>query len=169
MNQANDDNQIEQLLDLFVYAPVGLLYEYQDVLPQLVKRGRSQVQLARVMATMAARQNSGGSDQPTPEAALAAMAGVATRMFSDLLASALDADQGKPAKPEASSEPVEAETVGQEAPGPVPIAGYDELTAREIVALLPDLSPAQRSRVEQHERAHRARKTVLGKIERLSA
>ena len=30
-------NPIDQLVDLFVYAPVGLLYEYDEVIPRLVK------------------------------------------------------------------------------------------------------------------------------------
>lgn len=49
-------NPIDQLMELLVYAPVGLIYEYEDVLPQLVKRGKSQVQLAKVLGQMASQQ-----------------------------------------------------------------------------------------------------------------
>jgi hypothetical protein len=46
----------EQLVDLLVYAPVGLAYDYQKVLDQLVVKGKSQVQLARLLAKMAAKK-----------------------------------------------------------------------------------------------------------------
>ena len=50
---------IDQLIDLFVYAPVGFLYEKDDLLDKVVTRGKSQVQLARLMAKMAAQQGDG--------------------------------------------------------------------------------------------------------------
>lgn len=55
-NAEGEKPSFEQLVDLLVYAPVGLLYEHQDVLPKLVRRGKSQVQLAKVMSQMAAKQ-----------------------------------------------------------------------------------------------------------------
>ena len=54
-----------------------------------------------------------------------------------------------------------------EEPEPLPIAGYDELTAREIVGLLDELTTAQRQRIRVHEESNRQRKTVLGKLDRL--
>ncbi|MEM7274885.1 MAG: hypothetical protein AAF547_17515 [Actinomycetota bacterium] len=51
----------------------------------------------------------------------------------------------------------------------LPIARYDELTAKEIIGLLDELDPAQLSRIRAHEEANRARKTVLGKLDRLDA
>jgi len=51
--ERDDENPLDQLIDLFVYAPVGLLYEYPDVLPKLIKRGKSQVQVAQVLAKLA--------------------------------------------------------------------------------------------------------------------
>ena len=58
--EAPTSNPLDQLVELFVYAPVGLLYEYPEVIPKLVKRGRSQVQLARLLAQMAANQARAG-------------------------------------------------------------------------------------------------------------
>ncbi|MEM7274886.1 MAG: hypothetical protein AAF547_17520 [Actinomycetota bacterium] len=55
-----EQNPVDQLIDLFVYAPVGLLYEYQEVIPRLVRRGKSQVQLARVVGKMATSRGGGG-------------------------------------------------------------------------------------------------------------
>jgi hypothetical protein len=50
-----------------------------------------------------------------------------------------------------------------------PIAGYDDLTADQVVARLDGLSAAQLASVRDHERAHRNRKTVLRAIERALA
>lgn len=38
---------LEAALDVFVYAPIGLLFEARDVVPKLAERGRGQVTLAR--------------------------------------------------------------------------------------------------------------------------
>ena len=85
-------------------------------------------------------------------------------------------DQSSSARPEAASPEADTETestaddAGEE-PGaaekPLPIAGYDDLTAREIIPLLEDLTPEQRARVRVHEEANRNRKTVLAKLDRL--
>ena len=52
---------------------------------------------------------------------------------------------------------------------PLPIASYDDLTAREIIGLLDDLDHDQLERIRAHEQANRARKTVLAKLDRLGA
>ena len=49
----------------------------------------------------------------------------------------------------------------------LPIAGYDDLTAREVISLVEDLTPAQRKRLRNHEVANRNRKTILAKLDRL--
>ncbi len=51
----------------------------------------------------------------------------------------------------------------------LPIDGYDDLAARQVVDRLTDLDPAALAQVEMYERAHRGRSTVLGKISMLSA
>jgi hypothetical protein len=50
-----------------------------------------------------------------------------------------------------------------------PIAGYDDLTADQVVARLDGLSAAQLEKVRDRERASRNRKTVLRAIERALA
>jgi hypothetical protein len=47
-----------------------------------------------------------------------------------------------------------------------PIAGYDELTAAQVTARLGELTPAQLRKVRDHERRHKARKSVLGAVEK---
>jgi hypothetical protein len=47
-----------------------------------------------------------------------------------------------------------------------PIAGYDDLTAAQVTAQLSGLTPAQLRKVRDHERRHKARKSVLGAVEK---
>lgn len=71
-----------------------------------------------------------------------------------------------------------AESVAEAAPvAPVetisadelPIDGYDDLAARQVVDRLDDLDPDDLGRIETYEREHRNRSTVLGKISILTA
>ncbi len=194
MSDKDQDDHLTQLIEMLVYAPVGLLYEYQDVLPQLIKRGKSQVQLARLMAAMAARQRGQGnptgsgsdpSDAMDPEAVVSALLSALGEMAGDLMGSLSDPssndEQGddRPSAVEVVVEGIEADavdavvidaavidpTVGD----PMPIANYDELTAREIVGLLGDLDSEQLAKIRTYESDHRARKTILNKIERLKS
>jgi hypothetical protein len=48
----------------------------------------------------------------------------------------------------------------------LPISGYEELTAAEVVARLDGLSPSELRQVRDHERRNANRKTVLSAIER---
>lgn len=199
--EPSSSKPLDQLVELFVYAPVGLLYEYPEVIPKLVKRGRSQVQLARLLAQMAANQarsgggGSGGSGRASglpPLDTLAAVlapglgeaAGAActalARLVTDLGASVGLAPQQPPAgEPPAGEQPVPAEPSGptaeaappapDPASGPLPIAGYDALTAREVIGLLDDLSPRQQQQIRAYETANRGRKTILAKLDQLDA
>jgi len=51
----------------------------------------------------------------------------------------------------------------------LPIEGYDDLAARQVVDRLGALEPNELALVEIYEREHRNRSTVLGKISMLSA
>jgi len=49
-----------------------------------------------------------------------------------------------------------------------PLAGYDELTAEQVVAKLPTLSQRELAKVDAYERFHQARQTVLARVESLT-
>src|SRR5437764_10521613 len=55
-----EDDPTEQLLDVLVYAPLGLLLEARDLLPKLAEKGRrrigGQVTVARMVGELAVRQ-----------------------------------------------------------------------------------------------------------------
>ncbi len=210
MDEEDGQNPLDQLVDLLVYAPVGLLYEYQNVMPRLVRRGKSQVQLARVVGKLAVDR---GKDGPMATANQVGelMSLVVTRGLTDFGEAIGLAPPSNPrsttapaASPPPPPPPTAADRVGhQEQPAlhdnnqvlvagggevvdiddgatgepepgtdqteelPLPIAGYDELTAKVIIPLLDELDPDQLARIRAHEEANRARKTVLGKLERL--
>lgn len=54
---SDDKNPIEaavdQAMDAFVYAPIGLVFDGPALFPKLVEKGRTQVQVARMMGKMA--------------------------------------------------------------------------------------------------------------------
>ncbi|MGH9187066.1 MAG: hypothetical protein ACRD0U_14790, partial [Acidimicrobiales bacterium] len=45
-------NPLEQAIDVLFYAPLGLLMNIDEVVPQLIERGRQQVQMARMFGEM---------------------------------------------------------------------------------------------------------------------
>ncbi|MFM8267018.1 MAG: hypothetical protein ACKOA2_03260 [Ilumatobacteraceae bacterium] len=70
------------------------------------------------------------------------------------------------------AEPATPGTQRVSAPAPrpeEPFAGYDSLPAAEVVALLERLRPDEIDRVRSYEAATRARRTVLAKVDQLSA
>jgi hypothetical protein len=181
-------NPVEQLLELLLYAPIGLLYEYPEVLPKLIKRGKSQVQLAKVFGQLAMNQRQ--EDHAGPVGDITSVASsVVARIITDIGAQiglappsaspskpASWPDRGEPepsdpspsadgADPDGSDAVEEVEADGGERS--LPIAGYDSLTARELIPLLDELSGEQRARVRTYETSHRNRKTVLAKLDRL--
>ncbi|MEL6985753.1 MAG: hypothetical protein AAFO29_25215 [Actinomycetota bacterium] len=190
---ADDEERtpIDDLVDLFVYAPVGLLYEYEDVLPKLVKRGKSQVQLARVLGTMAVRGQGQVPATMVAEAVTSMLVNRITEIGASLgLAPPVDdgdepSSSTKAAKAAPADESTDDESIDDKADAPepaktaddasknearpLPIASYDTLTAREIIGLLDELDEGQLARIRSHEEANRARKTVLGKLDRLGA
>ena len=47
------EQAIDQAMDAFVYAPIGLLLDGPELFPKLAEKGRNQVQVARMMGQMA--------------------------------------------------------------------------------------------------------------------
>jgi len=52
--QKEHQDQKQLLLDFFIHAPIGMLYEFSDLYPEAVKRGKSQVQIGKLLAKVAA-------------------------------------------------------------------------------------------------------------------
>lgn len=178
---ADKPNEDVDLVDLFLYAPIGLLYEYQDVIPKLVKRGKSQVQVGMLLGKMAAAKGTKEAEKQAGDVitTIAALAARGITEFGQVVGLAPPTDTGvgatgvtEPGPDSNDAAPAElaptADTEAARQPR-LPIAGYDDLTAREIIGLLEELSGPQRVRVKEHELANRGRKTVIAKLDALAA
>lgn len=142
MADSDDDELSERLLDLLVYAPLGLALEAKDLLPKLAERGRGQVALTRLAGTVAARQGQNEASKLVDE-----LRGTLERF--------LGVDPGATG----AADPADAA-----ADDDLPIDDYANLTAVEVIPLLAGLDDDELGQIEAFERAHRARSTVLNRI-----
>jgi hypothetical protein len=181
VSDAGDKTPIEQAVehafDLFVYAPIGLLFEGTTLLPELVAKGKSQVAMARVIGLFAV------------DKAQSSVEGLSSKL-QDQTAGVIDfiGDSITPVVPD----PPAAEVPAPVAPAPVrapaakvaatgvdgaesvsaaslAIPDYDGLSASQVVNRLAGLSPVELSNVQGYEVAHRGRKTILSKVAQLQA
>jgi hypothetical protein len=156
---ATDRTPRDQLVDLLVYAPIGLALEARELLPRLVERGKGQVVLAQLLGRVAA------------ERGRAEMSEKITRIVPGTEATASPPSPPGDVRPLRSTEeigPDEVATDPERSSGiDAVVPGYDALPAAEIVRELGDLDPSQLEVVRLHEQANRRRVTVLNKIDRL--
>jgi len=176
----------EQLLDVFVYAPLGLAMEAVELLPKLADKGRlrlgGKATVARMVGEMAVRQGQRKAagffervrdQQRGPERADPA---------PPRPARAHDESRSGPSRPtddvrvRAVKEPGAA---GGATPTPVKdagpgrgtaelaIPGFDSLSASQVVPRLEGLTGAELDAIRRYEESHRARKTVLTRIDQL--
>lgn len=141
---SDDDPIAEQLLDLFVYAPIGLALEARELLPKLADRGRGQVALTRLAGKVAADR--GENEVRRVIEQIASIVGVV-----------LAGETGAPPRPD---EQMDGEPV-------LPIDDYDDLSAPELLPHLPPLDDRQLADVLAYEESHRARATVINRIRQL--
>lgn len=176
---------LEQALDLFLYAPLGLALTAREELPRLVEKGRKQVHdqatTARLMGEYALQEGrrdlgerakkvtdtvSGlaGTRRPAPRAAAATSAPVAP--------SAPSAPAPAPSTPPPTPAPAPA-TSAPAGPRPsddgLAIPGYDALSASQVVQRLAGLSTEELEAVRAYESATRGRKTILHRVDQLQS
>ncbi len=161
---------VEQLLDLLVYAPLGLALSAREALPELVEKGRrqltGQVTTARMMGQMAVNQGQREAERYISRA-------------TDRLAGLgflPDGGRSRPAGAHQAATPRSGPPEPSEAPGqpPVPagqlaIPGYDALSASQVVQRLAGLSSEELDAVRAYEEATRQRKTILARISQLQS
>jgi hypothetical protein len=126
-------------------ATASLLEAYLAVGRQAVGTGRETVEVAEEATTKVARGTARATRRATKRTA------GATRRAAGAARTAAKA----PAK--AAEAVVEA-----------PIGGYDDLTAEQLVAKLPELSQVELAQVAAYEQAHDARSTVLERVAALT-
>ncbi len=153
---SKDQDPTEQLLEFFLYAPVGLALEAVDNLPKYVERGKSQVTIGRFLAKTAAKRGTA-----TLETAGERVMNDIGQIFVDFLGIDLNVD-------DAEGESVVNEVTTPAEPSvDLPINEYDSQAAAQIVKLLVQLTPEELEQVKDYEAANRARVTIARKIEQL--
>lgn len=172
----------EQLLDVFVYAPLGLAMEAAELLPKLADRGRQRVggkvTVARMVGEMAVRQGQRRAEKLVERMREQQRAARSTRSEPGTATSGNGHGPGPgPAVPTFRSAPkpppAAAPTTAPPRTGPavggadLAIPGYDTLSASQVVPRLEGLSAGELDAIRLYEEAHRARKTVLTRIDQL--
>ncbi len=150
------DDPLKQLLELFVYAPAGLLLEAKRLYPSIVETGRqhvdNQVKLARFVGEFAVRQGRKVAEQRIDgflHSQTAATVTPAGPWTTDVDGSSAGDDSAE----------ISVESLA--------IDDYDTLAASQIVGRLAGLSSSDVDRIGRYEATHRARRTILGQIVRL--
>lgn len=156
-------NSAEQLLDLLVYAPVGLAVEMCDRLPELAEKGRErlgpQAPAARLIGEMAVNAGRKKFDEM-----------VGNLKQTDTASQTADPASPTAANDRAAEAPNDRAAAATESnSGAEPFSGYDAMTAVEIISRLADLSNVDRAAVRAYELAEKGRRTILGKIDQLEA
>jgi len=155
---------LERLVTAAVETPIALGTKLVGAIPGTVSRVQQEVALARFIGKIAVDQGRReikrrlDGDPPVDRRRPGGPAEQAPAETS--------APDDRPAVAEPETDPVEAP--------PVPnmhdlaLADYDQLPASQIVAMLGDLTPAERSAIGDYETAHRNRRTVLGRLAQLA-
>ena len=182
-------NSIEQALDVFVYAPLGLLFSARETIPQLAEKGRGYVAAALAMGEYAVGQ---GREQ----------AGKAVRQAGDQAGQTLSVVGGlaggrRRVPPGRTTAPATRPTAPAPPPPPAPegvaaraeatsetggngqvtapnveslaIPGYDTLSASQVVQRLGGLSVEELEAVRSYEQSSRKRKTILARVQQLQS
>jgi len=180
-NDADARSALDEVVELVVYAPLGLALTVRDQLPALVERGRKQwaeqSTLARMMGQYAVKEARKDARRRF-------------RSVSETLSNlsgppAAPATAPKPATAAApaSAAPSTAETARSsngKAPSAEPVApspssahlaipGYDTLSASQVVQRLAGLAVEELDAVRSYEEATRGRRTILSKVAQLQS
>ena len=177
---------VARAVELFVYAPIGaglfLLDETPGFIEAAVERGRNTLDQRITTA------------RSTGEVALAFGVPMLRRKVEARVARLLSRDESSPTAPPAppaptapeppvarpvptepwtpapaaAPKPAYAPTNGAPSSADLPIPGYDELSASQVVERLVGLAPSELDAVHAYEAANRRRRTILGKIEQLA-
>lgn len=179
---AHDDPKLG-ILELALYAPVGLMSVVAEQVPQVVERGRARVDqrvtLARFVGQLAVTQarlqierrcaslGEAGASEPQPVTPAAAPTGSDDGAGADVTQvagsrSGVVADTDDFTGSGRAVGEIEVPSVDE-----LPIEGYEHLPASHVISLLPELLPDELDLVETFERAHRNRRTILGRVAQL--
>jgi hypothetical protein len=178
MEPVDDEPTMSQrLLDVFVFAPAGLMVTAIEEFPRLVERGRE-----RVTGQVTSARSVGSFVVATGRSQL-------LKRAEELRQSRTEAEETVIAEPESapssspfpapvvraastpsrSASPASAAPEGTPAPtsSPLAIPGFDTLSASQVVQRLDGLTADELRAVRDHETGHRGRRTILNRVEQL--
>lgn len=166
---------LDRLVELAVYAPVGLAVTVSEELPSLVDKGRrrisSQVVLARMVGRFAVSRGTREVERLASQAATwLDLLGGPSGPTAPSVTPASGTDH-PPRRPTASPNGNGARPVAADVPNESQLAipDYDSLSAPQVVKRLDGLVNGELEAVRRYEEAHRGRRTILSKITQLQA
>jgi hypothetical protein len=181
-----ESSPLRRALDIFVFAPVGVALTVAEDLPALIVKGRqrfeSDVRNARILGQFVVTHGQrdvvgrvskllhGAPPVPTTEAPKGPVAVPAPDSPANASTSPTTAPEAvshKPAptapapSPKPPADPADALAVD------AALAGYDTLSASQVVRRLESLGPDELRAVHRHESSHRNRRTILNRAQQL--
>jgi hypothetical protein len=157
-NEYSLSDVVARARDIVLYAPIALVLDAPELLPQLAEKGKVHMRNARAMGPHALRKLQdrlmGLVPSPVAEAPPAA-----ARRPAAAPRATIDVEQNGEHPVAPPSPPVDD----------LAIPDYDSLSALQVVDRLPGLTAAELEAVRAYEAAHRGRKTILNKAAQLQA
>jgi len=189
-SEENDEVErgpLEEALDLFLYAPIGMALTAAEELPEMIRRGREavegQVGTARVIGRVAVNQGKVEVNRIVSQ-----WNDLGTLMRSGVLGGTKSEPSAPESKHEPTPEPNRPAPASSAAPPSVPppsvpptakrmppppdnlgIAGYSSLSASQVVSRLAGLSAEQLEAVKEYESSTRRRRTVMNRVDQLQS
>jgi hypothetical protein len=171
---------LDQALDLFVYAPLGLALTARDSLPALIAKGReqwaAQSALAKMMgeygvkeAEKTARKRVADITETLENLGVipgeaSKRAGTVPQPPPEVIVDEAASSNGKAADP---SPPADVPGAPPRSSDDLAIPAYDTLSASQVVQRLAGLSNDELEAVRDYEAATRGRRTILSKVAQL--
>jgi hypothetical protein len=186
---AQHKDRFEQTIEMLVYAPIGAGLYIKDMGPTFVNmfvaRGRAEIDRRhaqvqqRTTTAKSVGQVAVAFGMPMVRQRVEREVGNARQRAQSFLESVNGVDlptpparprpTPRPAPPPAPVAVVPAEDATTVSDVSLPIPGYDALSASQVVERLTGLSPGELDAVRSYEGSHRNRRTILGKIDQISA
>ncbi len=168
---------VESVLDVAVYAPIGLALTVRDRLPRQFRQRRqavlNRVQLAKFVGQYVVRHGWAEIERDVRqrrESDEVAGVSVATSVAETAVEAVIDAQAAVPATIGAVADQrvaIATNSVATPDARSLPIGDYESLAAIHVVQRLASLRDDEIQQIRQFEQTHRARRTVLAKIAQL--
>lgn len=189
VNDEEPTGPVDQMIDLFIYAPLGFALDARSLLPRFINRGRGQVVLARTIGQYALKRGNNvaettlssvvrrlsgdeGDDTAADEVKSESLAetDLDDRLAETSETSSVDEPPVETGSDSRSDAPSPAENLENDVdidPATLAIPDYDSLSASQVVPRLASLSSTELTSVGDYERANRGRKTILNRVAQL--